>query len=62
MCLGNVLHVIDIETEFQNEGLVHNMNAIGAWKFLCEHWVDVYAEAPEYIKTDFGTNFKSQTF
>lgn len=52
---GNVLHVIDVGTSFQNGGFKNKLDAVSTWKNLSNFWIDVYAGAPDYIHTDAGT-------
>lgn len=59
---GNVLHIIDVGTRFQNGGFITKMDAECAWRSLRKFWIDVYAGAPDYVHTDAGTNFNSAEF
>lgn len=62
LCERNLLRVINIRTGFQNAGFVDKMDSIRAWKLFRQHWIDVYAGAPDFITTDAETKLNSQTF
>ncbi len=59
---GNVLHVTDVGTGFQNGSFINKMDAETAWKMLRRRWINAYTGAPDYIHTDAESNFNSEVF
>lgn len=65
---GNVLHVIDIGTEFQNAGFIGKIDAGTAWKLLRIFWTDIYIlelpttsqQRPEQISIQQGSRIRHQ--
>lgn len=59
---GNVLHILDISTGYQNGFFIQNMDAETTRKMMGRIWIGVYVGAADYIYTDAGINFASSTF
>lgn len=62
LCDGNVFHIIDVGTSFENGCFINRRNTETAWKLLWNHWIDIYAGAPDFIYADAGTKFNSLLF
>lgn len=54
---GNILHILDVVTGFQNGCFIQNIDAEPTWKRLRGHCINVYAVSPCYIHSDAGKNF-----
>lgn len=59
---GNVLHILCAGTKYQLGRFVDTVSARECWETIRMAWIDVLSGAPDFIKSDAGSQFKSKEF